>query len=114
MDNFALIRKEKGLLQKDVAAAMHVTQQTYCNYEKGTTQPSMDFLCRLADFFGVSVDYLIGHNTRTYEEPKEYQKIFESLSERNQTLAMVYMQGLLASEGKGLAVVIPMSKNAIN
>lgn len=54
------IRTERGLRQKDVAAAIGVTLQAICNYEAGTRDPSLDILCKLCDFFEVSADYLLG------------------------------------------------------
>ena len=40
------------------------TVSAYGNYELGQREPTIDFLCKLADYFNVSVDYLIGHETK--------------------------------------------------
>jgi transcriptional regulator with XRE-family HTH domain len=53
------LRKEKGLLQKEVADYLQVTVATVSNYEKGVHSPDLDTLVKLADFFGVSTDYLL-------------------------------------------------------
>ena len=55
----ATLRKEKGVLQKDVAAYLNVTVATISNYEKGVHSPDYETLVKLADFFDVSTDYLL-------------------------------------------------------
>lgn len=55
----AELRKEKGYLQKEVAAYLNVTVATISNYEKGVHTPDLDTLGKLADFYDVSTDYLL-------------------------------------------------------
>lgn len=55
----AKLRKEKGILQKEVATHLNVTVATVSNYEKGVHAPDLDTLIMLADFFDVSTDYLL-------------------------------------------------------
>lgn len=54
------LRNEKRLSQRDIAKLFNVSQSTYNNWENARTQPSLEQLIALADFFDVSVDYLIG------------------------------------------------------
>ncbi len=54
------LRTEKGMSQREMATVMRVSQGTYNNWENGRTQPSIEQLISLADYFEVSVDYLIG------------------------------------------------------
>lgn len=54
-------RKIKHLTQKDVAAALSLGETTYQSYEHGRCEPPYDVLIRMADFFGVTTDYLLGH-----------------------------------------------------
>ena len=54
------LRSEKGLSQRELARIMNVSQGTYNNWENENTQPSIEQLIALADFFEVSVDYLVG------------------------------------------------------
>jgi methanogenic corrinoid protein MtbC1/DNA-binding XRE family transcriptional regulator len=64
MNTFGLqlkkIRKERGLRQKDLAELFDVAQSTIANYEQGIRFPDEEMLRKLADFFGVSTDYLLG------------------------------------------------------
>lgn len=54
------LREDRDLRQIDVAYATGIDQKTLSNYETGKTLPDADGLIRLADFFGVSIDYLVG------------------------------------------------------
>lgn len=56
------LRKEKDLSQRKMADALHISQSTYHNWENGITQPSIEQLIGIAEFFGVSVDYLINNS----------------------------------------------------
>ena len=53
------LRKEKGILQKEVAAHLHMSVSTISSYEKGVHAPDLDTLIKLADFYEVSTDYLL-------------------------------------------------------
>lgn len=55
----ANLRKERGVLQRDVAAYLGVTVATISNYEKNVHSPDYETLVKLADFFDVSTDYLL-------------------------------------------------------
>lgn len=55
----AQLRKEKGILQKEVARHLNMTVATVSNYEKGVHLPDLNTLIMLADFFDVSTDYLL-------------------------------------------------------
>lgn len=60
------LRTEKEISQRAIAQIMSVSQGTYNNWENGKTQPSIEQIITLANYFGVTVDYLIG-NTNDYE-----------------------------------------------
>lgn len=54
------LREDRDLRQIDIANATGIDQKTLSNYETGKTLPDAEGLIRLADFFGVSIDYLVG------------------------------------------------------
>ena len=62
--NFPIIltelRKEKGLSQKEAAAKLGISQALLSHYEKGIRECGQSFLIKVADFYGVSCDYLLG------------------------------------------------------
>jgi len=55
-----LLRKERGLSQKSVANSLGVSQALLSHYEKGIRECGLDFVVKIADFYGVSCDYLLG------------------------------------------------------
>ena len=55
----AKLRKERGILQKELAAYLNMTVATISNYEKGIHTPDLNTLVKLADFYDVSTDYLL-------------------------------------------------------
>lgn len=54
------LREEKGISQLEFAKKINLTQQSVSAYEKGIREPSLDILKTIADFFGVSTDYILG------------------------------------------------------
>ena len=60
------LRKKKGISQLRLATDLNTTQNTISRYETGEREPGINELIMLADYFNVSVDYLIGRT----ENPK--------------------------------------------
>lgn len=58
------LRLERGINQKELGDAVGVSKQSVSNWENGNIMPSIDLLIRLADFFGVSTDHLLGRTDR--------------------------------------------------
>lgn len=54
------LRKEAGLTQKELANALGINSVTYLHYEKEQHEPPLALLADMAQYFGVSVDYLLG------------------------------------------------------
>ena len=54
------LRKKKGISQLRLAIELNTTQNTISRYETGEREPGIDELIKIADYFHVSVDYLIG------------------------------------------------------
>ena len=54
------LRESKGLTQKEVAEIIGYSEISYARYEKGEREPDITTLCKLAEYFNVTVDYLIG------------------------------------------------------
>ena len=57
------ILEERNIKQKDVASAIGIYTSTMSQYVTGVREPDIETLIKLADYFGVSVDYLIGHDS---------------------------------------------------
>lgn len=56
------LKNERGLLQKDIARDVGLALRTYQYYETGQRKPDSDTLIALADYFDVSLDYLVGRS----------------------------------------------------
>lgn len=56
------LRKETGLTQKEIADHFKTSPQSYAQWEKGLRNPSKESLEKLAQFFNVSTDYLLGNS----------------------------------------------------
>ncbi len=65
--------------QSDLAEAVGIDQRTISNYETGRTNPDSDALIKLADFFGVSIDYLVGRTDYNTSTDQERSKLIENM-----------------------------------
>ena len=54
------LREDADLKQKDIAEYLHVKQNTYSQYENGQRQLPIDILIKLAQFYHVTTDYILG------------------------------------------------------
>ena len=99
-------RRSEGLSQKEVAAAVGVTQATYSTYERGRTEPPAEILVRLSYLFKVPVDVIIQrdrlHRTsddaqKQIDEVKQQIGELESQltsNEGNNPVAMEFLQAI--------------------
>lgn len=55
-------RRESKVTQKEMANHLQLSERAYQHYELGTREPNIDTLIALADYFGVSLDYLVGRS----------------------------------------------------
>ena len=53
-------RKLNKKTQREIAAYLQIAQPSYIRYENGSAEPSLEKLVKLADYFDVSTDYLLG------------------------------------------------------
>lgn len=66
------LRKDKKITQKDMAEVLGITRPAYTAYETGKRQPDFEMLQKIADYFDVSTDYLLGRDDRA--NPLNYYK----------------------------------------
>lgn len=67
-ENLIRFRKKLKLTQEEVAGKLNISLLTLLKYEKGSKDPNIFVLCRLADFYQVSLDELVG---RTWKQPSD-------------------------------------------
>ncbi len=68
------LRKERKLTQKEMAEALELSRQTVSNWEKGKIEPNIGVLSKIAAYFGVSTDFLLGHETYTTQYEGKYRQ----------------------------------------
>lgn len=59
-DNLKRLRKERTLTQKELGAQIGLSKAVISKYENGVGYPTFDVLIRMAQYFGVTTDYLLG------------------------------------------------------
>lgn len=70
-ENIKKLRIAKGLNQVEFAKILRVTKQCVSNWENDNVVPSIEMLCKIADFFLVSTDYLLGRSEKRVVEVSE-------------------------------------------
>lgn len=75
-DNLKKLREAKGLTKKQTALELGISERAYITYEYGEREPKLETLQKLADFYGVTTDYLLGR-----PEAKPPQNAIDSLVE---------------------------------
>lgn len=65
------IRKSRHLKQQDVADILNIKLRTYQNYEREINGPGIDVICKLADYYEVTTDYLVGLSDQENNYPDE-------------------------------------------
>lgn len=80
MNRLRELREERGMNMKEAAAALGYKYMTYVNYEKEERQMYPEQLIKIADFYGVSIDYLLGRDERIMRTPLDEK--YEALDER--------------------------------
>ena len=69
------LRKERGIGQKELAAYLKLSTGTISNYENGVHSPDLHTLCKLADYFDVTTDYLLCRTGYRYTSKKMDQRL---------------------------------------
>jgi len=85
------LREDKGLTRKEVAKHLDIHESTYGKYELGHLKPSLEMIEKVADFFDVSIDYLIGRTE---------QVTTDKLTPNNNNLTNTNTEELLLTEIK--------------
>ncbi len=75
------LREDRDLRQIDVADATGIDQKTLSNYETGKTNPDSYSIMKLADFFKVSTDYLLGYSDLNILNKKDILKRLEKIED---------------------------------
>lgn len=97
------LRKTNNKRPEDLAKMLNISLQAYYKYEKEINEPNIDNLCKLADYYNVSLDYLVGREFKDdigYLTPDQKNVVYaiKQLNEKNlayilgQTLKLINEQ----------------------
>lgn len=102
-DRLRSLRIEKGVSQDQAAESCGISRIALARYETGTRAPRAEMVSRLADYYGVTVDYLLGRDDPPAPlEPKEApaddraeaKRMLETLSDEKYQDALKYLKYL--------------------
>ena len=101
-DRLRGLREQRGLSQGEAAKRIGIARTTYSNYEAGNREPDIDTLIRMADFYDVSIDYLVGRTNdpkMTFSEAERfiYDKL-ELSDEEIMSQVDMYYDGMKLTE----------------
>ena len=54
-----ILRKKNRITQKELAAALHISQTSVSKYERGESEPDLEMIIKMSDFFGVTIDEFV-------------------------------------------------------
>ena len=74
-DKLKELRNKEGISQSALGKALNMSQQGIAKWETGSTSPNPEMLRKIADYFNVSVDYLLGKTDIKNPRPKNEDKI---------------------------------------
>ena len=97
------LRESSKKSQREVATALNLNFTTYNNYETNKAKPTLKTLIDLANYYDVSLDYLVGRNFNNEfgyiaEKDKDALRLFLGLTEQNKIKASAFIAGLLATQ----------------
>ena len=87
MNHIKELRKARGLLQSQLAAELGVHQTAVSQWETGRTDPDVSSAHRLADFFGVTLDELLGHPQKDEQLDEVYLNLARAARDRELRLS---------------------------
>ncbi len=84
------LREDRDLRQVDVANATGIDQKTLSNYETGKTNPDSVAVIRLAEFFQVTTDYLLGYTGSNLQCKQDILSVLEDIERKIKDLKNIY------------------------
>jgi transcriptional regulator with XRE-family HTH domain len=103
-DRLKNLRKEKKKTQQNIADLLKIRRSTYGEYERGKIIPPMDKIKTLADYFGVSTDFLINNVNTEKQEIDASDNIQQLLSELKGNQNVLFDGDKLDNESRQLLI----------
>jgi transcriptional regulator with XRE-family HTH domain len=100
MKNLKKLRKQNKLSQKELGKIFHAAQNTVSQWENAIKMPSYEIIEEIADYFNVTVDYLLGREEKPSENPNDLSnkimELFNHLDEKHQQQVIEYTRFVLS------------------
>lgn len=124
-DTLKQLRMKQGLTSEELCSKIGIKGGSYRNYERNDRKPDYDTLVKLADFYGVTTDYLLGRpDAKPPEEPldefarkehlksleKVFMKKYLALTEEQRDKVLDFLRGVVAEETAAQASKLKMSR----
>ncbi len=98
--NLEKLRKDNKVSQARLGEVLGITQQMVSNYEKESSQPNIELLVKMADFFKVSIDALVGYSPINNEEMVTQRErllnYYDRLTEADRDKCFTIMQTIIS------------------
>ncbi len=104
MNKLKELRKQKKLSQEEISKQLNINRSAYSRYENEATEPDIQTLIKLADYFNTSIDCIVGHESEvidlnTYPDyKKELIKKVISLTQNQCEKIDAYLSGMLEAQ----------------
>ena len=104
---FRQLRLSSNLTQNEMAEKIGISRSTIGMYETGAREPDFETLEKIADYFNVDTDFLLGRTSQTtllpetlgtYSKTREPTAVYEQLSPHNQGKVLTYSKSLLSTQ----------------
>ena len=82
----SMLRKEQGISQRKVAAALGISQALLSHYENGIREPGLGFVIKVCDYYHVSADYLLGRTLDREGTTIAAEDLYDSSAEKGNVL----------------------------
>lgn len=95
-DKLYELRQSKNMSQEEIATKFYVKKNTWCQYERNIRRPDIDLLKQIANYFNISIDYLLGTTELKYD-PKDQNitniiSIYQELSKDEKQYFINYIK----------------------
>lgn len=101
-----MLRTQKGLTQEQFSEMFQVSKSNVSKYENGSIEPNYDLLVKIANYFGVSTDYLLGNSSDpelTAKDEKDIAKRIEEITQDLENTEVLMLHGeIMDDETKDL------------
>ena len=110
-ERIKMLRKEKGITQVELAEAMGLSKGTIAMWEVGKREATFDTLCKLAEFFGKSIDYILGRSDDNSDEAYNEEVIDRILDVQPEEDVIKCINDYLRLDNYGQKAVQQLVKN---